>query len=494
MWADAGRWAKVALILDFILPALGDATESDFLRLYDKLLGNYTPHMRPLENQTSALTVTLQFDLISVSELNDAKQRVSALVLVSVQWYDKNLIWEPSEYGSIDRMYLNGNQIWAPKVYIQESATMDPKLFSLPTTHLALPTGNVTFASTGIIEAACRLNVVYFPYDYQSCSFVFGVLDSSRQDVLLEADSRGPQKSPSYVEDGEWQILAFETALKYSGIKDYETQTLKVTFTLQRRSTYYVLNVIVPAMSVSLLSLLTFAIPVDSGERLLFCLSILLSMSVYLTYIGCIMPSSSIEMPIILRYLVCLFLISSLCVIITVAVIIVRWSKVAVVNDQQKRIFILGIPITFRRRRSLFGVLHRCPKKTQQSGHSHNCNEILSVCSCQLQNFPESFSPNTSECPSSVEDLGNASSTFSRLHKSDLRRSVAEKMKCLRKSFKRNSKAKTKLSLEADIVGRDLDVTYICSRLDLGSFLVILFFYLVTTVHTFVQLNRGMHR
>lgn len=390
-------------------------------------------------------------------------------------------------------MHLNGNQIWAPKVYIQESAARDPTLFSLPTSHLVLPSGNVTFGSAGIIEAACRLDVIFFPYDYQSCTFVFGVLDSSRQDVVLEADPRGPQKSPSYVEDGEWRVLAFETAVKSSGVKNYEMQTLNIMFTLQRRSTYYVLNVIVPAMTVSLLSLLTFAVPVDSGERLLFGLSILLSLSVYVTYIGSIMPSSSIEMPVILRYLVCLFLTSSMCVVITVVVTVVRWSRVVIVNDQQKCIYIFGIPITFRRKRSLFGALHRSLKKTRLDRQKHDPKEISPVCPCELQSFCES-SRNVLVHPTSTGNLGNSRSAISWLNKGDHKQLASGNRNCLRKSFKRAPKPRGNPNLDADGASAelDMDIMYICSRLDLGSFLVVLIVYLVMTTHTFVQLHQGI--
>ncbi|CAL1537727.1 unnamed protein product, partial [Lymnaea stagnalis] len=281
---------------------------------------SFSRHMRPLTNQSASMGVSLKFDLLSVSDIDDVKQRISVLAVVSVQWSDKNLIWDPTDYGGMDRMYFSEDHIWAPTIYIVESQTKGPTLFNLPTTHLVLPDGSVNFGSSGILETSCTLDMTYFPYDYQSCKFGFGVLDSSRRDISLVPDPRGPQKSAAYVPDGEWNVYGFSIDEALYGKINYESQTLYVVLKLQRRSTYYVLNVIVPAVTVSLLSLLTFAVPVESGERLAYALTNLLSLSVYITYIGSIMPSSSVDLPIILRYLVSLFLISSMCVVMTVVV------------------------------------------------------------------------------------------------------------------------------------------------------------------------------
>ena len=71
----------------------------------------------------------------------------------------------------------------------------------------------------------------------------------------------------------------------YSGIT-YE-------LTLDRLSSFYVVYIILPMLALSALFLLVFFIPVDSGERMGFGVSILLSLTVYLLVIFEIVPANS---------------------------------------------------------------------------------------------------------------------------------------------------------------------------------------------------------
>ncbi len=41
-----------------------------------------------------------------------------------------------------------------------------------------------------------------------------------------------------------------------------------VSFTLKRRATYYVVNVVIPSVLLSLLSVFVFLLPVSSGEKM----------------------------------------------------------------------------------------------------------------------------------------------------------------------------------------------------------------------------------
>ena len=54
------------------------------------------------------------------------------------------------------------------------------------------------------------------------------------------------------------------------------------TLILQRRPQYYLLNIIIPSVVLAILSTLTFAVPVDSGEKLSLGISILLAFSVFM--------------------------------------------------------------------------------------------------------------------------------------------------------------------------------------------------------------------
>ncbi|KAH9509107.1 hypothetical protein Btru_049036 [Bulinus truncatus] len=486
------------VLADKTHPQDGDATESDFLRLHEKLLTNYSRHMRPVTNQSSSIAVSLKFDLLSISDIDDVKQRIAVLAVVSVQWKDKNLIWDPSDYGGLDRMYFNEEQIWAPSVYIVESQTKGPTLFTLPTTHLVLPDGTVIFGSSGILETSCSLDMTYFPYDYQKCKFGFGVLDSSKRDINLISDPRGPQKASAFVPDGEWNVYGFLTDEQSHGVKNYEIQNLYVILKLQRRSTYYVLNVIVPATTVSLLSLITFAVPVESGERLAYALTNLLSLSVYITYIGSIMPSSSVDLPIILRYLVSLFLISSLCVVMTVVVIAIRWSRVVISCDTYKSVFVFGLHLTIKRSdNKRFGSL--CRRKRiacVEYKLPMFADATAGLNSVELQNLWElpkekSLIETPTLIKASTEVLHPAKTASKDMVKTASHKSPSfqDGHHTSREEIVANTLPEACPSYELVDAQTDPDVLRLCAQLDLFSFSFLFATFLLMTVLSFVQLN-----
>ena len=66
---------------------------------------------------------------------------------------------------------------------------------------------------------------------------------------------------------------------------------------LHRLPAYYLLNIIVPTMVLAFLSAFTFYVPVDSGEKLSLCITILLSFSVFLLNLSDNTPNISENLP-----------------------------------------------------------------------------------------------------------------------------------------------------------------------------------------------------
>ena len=62
---------------------------------------------------------------------------------------------------------------------------------------------------------------------------------------------------------------------------------------LQRRRSYYTLNVVVPIVLMALLAPLTFALPSEAGEKMGFSITVLLAYAVYLSYVKDEMPDTS---------------------------------------------------------------------------------------------------------------------------------------------------------------------------------------------------------
>ena len=96
-----------------------------------------------------------------------------------------------------------------------------------------------------------------------------------------------------------------------------------VTYRLQfeRKSLYHVLYQILPCVVIVLLVVLNFIMPPDSGERISFCITILLSMSVYLLILSNSLPETSDDFAILGVYYMMTMVLIAFSLVSTVVVL-----------------------------------------------------------------------------------------------------------------------------------------------------------------------------
>ena len=70
---------------------------------------------------------------------------------------------------------------------------------------------------------------------------------------------------------------------------------------IQRRPLFYVFNMVVPCLLITLVALLGFYMPSDSGEKISMGITTLLSMTVFLMIVADKMPPTSDDLPLIGR-------------------------------------------------------------------------------------------------------------------------------------------------------------------------------------------------
>lgn len=73
--------------------------------------------------------------------------------------------------------------------------------------------------------------------------------------------------------------------------------------TLRRKTLFYTVNLIVPCVGISYLSVLVFYLPAASNEKIALCITILLSQTMFFLLISEIIPSTSLALPLLGKYL-----------------------------------------------------------------------------------------------------------------------------------------------------------------------------------------------
>lgn len=162
--------------------------------------------------------------------------------------------------------------------------------------------GSVQWAPPAKVYSICRMRTEFFPFDDQICLLEFGswVYDKSQLDIqILERyDGKDPFTQDSFSENGEWEIVANRTRKLLRG-RNSIYPTIIFELHLRRRVLYFVFNIIVPCIMLSVLTMVQFVLPCESCEKITLGLTVLLAYSVFSFNIAESMPETSDAVPLI---------------------------------------------------------------------------------------------------------------------------------------------------------------------------------------------------
>ncbi|XP_022781674.1 uncharacterized protein LOC111322769 [Stylophora pistillata] len=154
-----------------------------------------------------------------------------------------------------------------------------------------------------ILYSSCKMDVKYFPFDAQACDLKFGswTYDGFRMDMVPEALIADTSK---FVSNGEWELISFPAKRNVIYYVCCPEPYPDVTYTLriQRLALFYYMNLMIPCLLITVLTVTAFYLPPDSGERITLVITNLLAMTVFMLLVADIMPSTSEVIPVISIY------------------------------------------------------------------------------------------------------------------------------------------------------------------------------------------------
>lgn len=154
--------------------------------------------------------------------------------------------------------------------------------------------GTVSWDLPAVVETHCDVDITYYPADIQKCdvelvSWAYNIHEISIQ--IPDDDIDRAELRPN----GEWDVV--DTGHLMHDIHEccpQETyRQVKFFITFKRKSIFYIMNVILPVTTLSFLSSIVFALPMASGERVSYALTVLLSYAVFLSIITSTIPTTS---------------------------------------------------------------------------------------------------------------------------------------------------------------------------------------------------------
>ena len=257
---------------------------NDVFNLRSKVLKGYDKTIRPLLNQADVIHVNITYDIGGIQQINEIEGTMMVSVQFTYTWIDERINWTPKDYNNTNSILLPVTSVWMPEIIA--AAQSDISLDSSLTNVRYFPSGHAYLRNPIItISTACAINIKFYPFDTQQCLIGFVLRDYFSIEVVLHAvNTEAPLLYP--VENGIWELV--KTEANANGLVYYV-----INLTVTRKPTFVVIIVIVPVMLLSLMCIMVFLLPPESGERMSYSITLLLALVVFLTIVSDNIPKTS---------------------------------------------------------------------------------------------------------------------------------------------------------------------------------------------------------
>jgi hypothetical protein len=170
-------------------------------------------------------------------------------------------------------------------------------------------------------KTICKVRSTYFPFDQQHCTII--IRSGAHDSQSIRFIHRRPIQGHSFIR-GEWELIHSFTDITDERVSDFgqvDYSLVRFTLILKRNHLYYLIKIILPFTLVSFVTLFTFLLPPQTGEKLTLNVTILLSLVIYLQLLSEYIPKSDDETPILTLFCNANFFLVFLSCIMTVYVL-----------------------------------------------------------------------------------------------------------------------------------------------------------------------------
>ena len=289
--------------------------------LKETLLSNYRSDVIP--NMNEPLNVSLGIAFRAFNNIDQKEGNVISNVWLRYWWNDYNLRWNETLWNISSITFRTDpgldDSVWTPDIYLYNTA--ENPLENIKWSNIVVESnGNVLWSRPGMIQSTCSFDMTNFPYDRQVCEIKLGSWSYTGQQLVLIEGSPSIDTT-NYQPNEEWELFNVShtiNAIKYACCehKYYDTT---FTITLDRLSGYYETNIIIPTFATASLILVTILIPWDSGERISFAVTVMLSIIVFLLILSDTLPKSN-QLPLLSKMIMGLTFFSLFGVFFTVLI------------------------------------------------------------------------------------------------------------------------------------------------------------------------------
>ncbi|XP_058016715.1 neuronal acetylcholine receptor subunit beta-2 [Ahaetulla prasina] len=301
----------------FLPGGLGTDTEE---RLVEHLLdpSRYNKLIRPATNGSELVTVQLMVSLAQLISVHEREQIMTTNVWLTQEWEDYRLTWNPEEFDDMKKVRLPSKHIWLPDVVLYNNADGMYEV-SFYSNAVVSYDGSIFWLPPAIYKSACKIEVKHFPFDQQNCTMKFRswTYDRTEIDLVLKSEVASLD---DFTPSGEWDIIALP-GRRNENPNDSTYVDITYDFIIRRKPLFYTINLIIPCILITSLAILVFYLPSDCGEKMTLCISVLLALTVFLLLISKIVPPTSLDVPLVGKYLMFTMVLVTFSIVTSVCVL-----------------------------------------------------------------------------------------------------------------------------------------------------------------------------
>ncbi|CAC5396120.1 unnamed protein product [Mytilus coruscus] len=283
-----------ALLIVMVAISLASAsTYSEGRNLNKFLLANYSKEILPRLIHTNIMEVNVDFALGSIIDFDGVTGIIFFTGGFVISWKDEQIAetWKQSEFTHLDKTQLSVHDVWIPKIYIKNMAdqiSIFPfsSYFDSETTYATFDqNGTALIMLITNLKTSCSIDMTYYPFDKHTCEIY--LIYSHMYYKLAFNTSRMSANFEHTIPNSEWSFSSSVYRTEFHALP-----TIVYVLNLSRKPLFLVMNLLFPCMVIGIVNSLSFLIPIESGERLSFGVSLLLTFIVFVTTVLDNLPST----------------------------------------------------------------------------------------------------------------------------------------------------------------------------------------------------------
>lgn len=290
---------------------------TDEKHLFKHLFDEHNSYIVPRDNSSVPVCVKIKSSILFLNDVNVKSQTFTARIYFELLWNDSILKWNISQYAGIEKVNVPYEWIWTPDICIAGSVNDFTDIGKKGITAIVHYTGSVIFWPVKVFTISCVVDIKQYPFDEQYCEIDLSSWTYD-ENFLQISPSQDYIDLSTLTPSGEWDIESVVAYVRTDTHNGLAYSHVIFPFKLHRRWQFVILTTLIPILCTSLLTVLCFCLPTESGERVGLSISIFLTLAVFMTISSEGLPETADGVSLLAAYVALQLGWSGLVIVLTV--------------------------------------------------------------------------------------------------------------------------------------------------------------------------------